>query len=174
MIRLWNVLTWIGEALFLFFPAYVANATPVLLGGGPPLDLRRRLADKKPLFGPHKTIRGSLSGIITGTTTGIVLFSFFSYQFQYEAIPFGLLLSLGAMTGDLCGSFIKRRMDKRPGSPFFPLDQLSFVVGAIAFLAAIYVPPIEILGAILVITPPIHVVTNRLAHVFGIRGLSSR
>lgn len=168
MIGLWTVFPWIGEAVFLFFPAYVANATPVLLGGGPPLDFGKKFADKRPLLGSHKTIRGFLSGIITGTTTGIVLFSFSPCQFQREAIPFSLLLSLGAMTGDLLGSFVKRRINRPPGSPLFPLDQLSFIAGAIALLAVIYVPPIEILGSILAITPPIHIITNRIRGLFSL------
>lgn len=65
---------WIYEVvygLFFIFPAYVANAMPVVLGGGTPIDLGRKLSDGKPIFGSHKTIRGFIAGVTSGTLVGL-------------------------------------------------------------------------------------------------------
>ena len=46
------------SAFWYILPAYLANATPVLLGGGKPLDLGLKWLDGERLFGDHKTFRG--------------------------------------------------------------------------------------------------------------------
>ncbi|HID91384.1 TPA: CDP-2,3-bis-(O-geranylgeranyl)-sn-glycerol synthase [Candidatus Bathyarchaeota archaeon] len=163
----------LGDALLLFFPAYVANAVPVLLGGGTPIDLGRGFIDGRPIFGRNKTVRGFLSGIAVGSLAGTALFACLPAWPAQRAALRALLLSLGAMIGDLCGSFVKRRLGRSPGSPLFPLDQLGFVIGATALLAPVYLPPIETIGTILVVTPPIHMATNKLACLLGVRSRSS-
>lgn len=160
----------IGDALYLFFPAYVANAIPVILGRGKPIDFGKNFIDGKPLFGSHKTIIGFLSGIIMGTVVGALLFSVVTTGTTVEPrspVLIGFMLSLGAMIGDLCGSFIKRRLNREPGASLFPLDQIAFVIGAIIFLEMVFAPRLIILGTILVITPPIHVVTNVIGKKLG-------
>ncbi|MEM3668874.1 MAG: CDP-archaeol synthase, partial [Candidatus Bathyarchaeia archaeon] len=39
------------EALKFIFPAYCANAVPVITGGGLPIDLDKKFFDGKPIFG---------------------------------------------------------------------------------------------------------------------------
>ena len=59
-------------ALYYIFPAYCANGAPVLFGGGKPIDGGKMFRDGKPIFGPHKTIRGFIFGILIGTFVGWV------------------------------------------------------------------------------------------------------
>ncbi len=59
-------LLWLAETIYIYLPAYIANATPVILGGGGSLDRGRNWVDGKPVFGDHKTIRGTLSGLAAG------------------------------------------------------------------------------------------------------------
>jgi len=156
----------IAAALWFIFPAYCANAAPVIFGGGKPMDFGKKFFDGKPFLGSHKTFRGFLAGIILGTLVGLaqtiiyeqVLFEYGS-QFQYS-ILLGFTLSLGALTGDLVESFIKRRLNRSPGSSLPVADQIDFILGA--FLFSIPVLPPSLLAAliILLVTIPIHLLTN--------------
>jgi len=165
----------LAHALYFIFPAYCANATPVIFGGGHPLDAGRTFLDGKPIFGSHKTIRGFFSGIIVGTLVGFLqtlLSQYFLFQydarFRYDAL-LGFMLSLGALVGDLVESFIKRRLGLPPGSSLPIADQLDFVAGAFLFSLPILPPSLLILIIIVIVTPPIHFLTNLLANVFGVK-----
>lgn len=162
----------VAHALYLILPAYCANAAPVIFGGGTPIDFGKTFLDGKPIFGSHKTIRGFLAGLIVGTLVGFVLQIVSPLQsvlFQYDA-SLGFVLSLGALVGDLFDSFIKRRLGFPPGSSFPIADQLDFVVGALLFsLMVSPLPPIHIILIVLIITPPIHLATNFLAFLLGVK-----
>jgi CDP-2,3-bis-(O-geranylgeranyl)-sn-glycerol synthase len=159
----------VGSALWFIFPAYCANAVPVIFGGGFPLDAGRTFFDGKPILGSHKTFRGFFSGLIVGTLVGFFQTLLFqSFLFQYDArfrydVLLGFMLSLGALVGDAVKSFIKRRLDIPPGSSLPIADQLDFVVGALFFSLLVSPPSLLTLLIIVVITPPIHFLTNFLA-----------
>jgi CDP-2,3-bis-(O-geranylgeranyl)-sn-glycerol synthase len=147
------------EALKFIFPAYCANAVPVLAGGGLSIDLGKKLPDGKPVFGKNKTFRGFFAGLAVGTAAGLVESKVFNYP-----IMFGLLLSLGALFGDLAGAFLKRRLNIPPGGLLPVVDQLDFILGAILFSLPLSIGwNWELLVTILVITPPIHLLTNFIA-----------
>jgi len=76
----------------------------------------------------------------------------------------GFLLSFGALIGDLIGSFIKRRLDLQRGQPAPVLDQSDFVIGALIFSFVEYIPPIEIILILLVLTPMIHLLANMIGY----------
>lgn len=171
--------SWIYEvayALFFIFPAYVANAIPVILGGGRPIDGGRKLRDGQPIFGSHKTIRGFIAGVIAGSLTGAA--QAFLQQFielPGFVLPFifsvvvGILISVGALIGDLAHSFIKRRIGRTEGAPLLIADQLDFVIGAILFSYVASRPtPLTIL-IIFVITLPVHLLTNLFAYLVGLK-----
>ena len=155
----------IAAAIWFIFPAYCANAAPVIFGGGPQMDFGKKFFDGKPILGSHKTFRGFLAGLVVGTLVGLVqtlLFEQFLFeysQFSYS-IVLGFVLSLGALTGDLIESFAKRRLNRSPGSSLPVADQIDFILGA--FLFSIPVSPPSLLAAliILLITVPIHLLTN--------------
>ncbi|MFA5869687.1 MAG: CDP-archaeol synthase, partial [Candidatus Bathyarchaeia archaeon] len=62
-----EVVDWFIETVWLFLPAYFANAAPVLLHGGGPLDGGRNWGDGKRMLGDHKTVWGTLSGVAVGS-----------------------------------------------------------------------------------------------------------
>jgi len=157
----------IAQALYLILPAYCANAIPVLFGGGLPMDFGKKFIDGKPLFGAHKTFRGFFSGLFIGTLIGIVQSSL--PIFQPPQIFLGFILSLGALTGDLVHSFIKRRLNLPPGASFPVADQLDFVIGALLFSLFISPPSLPVALVILVVTPPIHLSTNYIAYRLGVK-----
>ena len=161
-------------ALYFIFPAYCANAIPVILGGGRPIDNGQAFLDGKPIFGAHKTFRGFFAGLSIGTLVGVlqsVVGEFFSTPlFQYPLL-LGFTISLGALLGDLLESFVKRRLNLSPGAPFPVGDQLDFVIGALLFSRILFVLPPSLTTALLIIvvTPPIHLLTNFIAYRLGVK-----
>jgi CDP-2,3-bis-(O-geranylgeranyl)-sn-glycerol synthase len=166
----------VGYALWFIFPAYCANAVPMILGGGRPIDFGKIFLDGKPILGSHKTLRGFFSGLAVGTLVGFLQTLIFQHiLFQYNAqfrytVLLGFTLSLGALVGDLVESFIKRRLDILPGNSFPIADQLDFVAGALLFsLPVSLLPSLLTILIILVVTPFIHLLTNLFASLLGIK-----
>jgi CDP-2,3-bis-(O-geranylgeranyl)-sn-glycerol synthase len=159
-----DIITLIVEALKFIFPAYCANAVPVLAGGGKPMDFGRNFVDGKRIFGNNKTYRGFFFGLAVGIFVGLVESLVFSYP-----IPFSVLSPLGALFGDLTGAFLKRRLGITPGGLLPVVDQIDFVVGAILFSLPFFSLPLtiaywELAIAVIIITPPIHLLTNFSAY----------
>jgi len=146
-------------AIYTFLPAYFANATPTILGGGKPIDFKRNFIDGRRIFGDNKTVRGFISGVFAGTVVGIL---------QKELLR-GALLSFGALIGDLGGAFVKRRFGLDPGAPLPILDQLDFVAGALMLSVSFF--PIDVTSMILIIvlTPFIHYLTNTIAYALKLK-----
>ena len=161
-----EIMIQIAAAIWFIFPAYCANAAPVIFGGGPQMDFGKRFLDGKPFLGSHKTWRGFFAGLIVGTLVGLaqtiiyeqVLFEY-GTQFSYS-ILLGFVLSLGALTGDLIESFIKRRLNHSPGSSLPVADQIDFILGAFLFSIPVSPPSLQAALIILLITIPIHLLTN--------------
>ena len=159
--------------LFIFvLPAYAANALPVLLGGGAPLDLERNFTDKRRIFGNGKTIMGFLGGVFSGICAGGIITYFTVIPFFPDArtqfIAFSLM-SLGTMAGDALGSFVKRRLGMGEGKQFI-LDQLMFLIVALiaAFpFASRSAYSLELLVVLFVATYILHAASNLFANKMG-------
>lgn len=154
-----DVVTIVVEALKLIFPAYCANAAPVLVGGGLSLDFGKNFVDGRRIFGKNKTFRGFFFGLTIGILVGLVDVFLFGYP-----LLFMVLSPLGALVGDLTGAFIKRRLNIPPGGLLPVVDQIDFVVGAIVFTLPLGIISWEVAVAMLIITPPIHLLTNFVAY----------
>lgn len=154
----------VAHALLFIFPAYCANAAPVIFGGGFPIDGGKTFIDGKPILGSHKTLRGFFSGLIVGTLVSFVQGALFQYN-----MLLGFTLSMGALAGDLAESFFKRRLDLPPGSDLPIADQLDFILGALLFSLLVSPPPLPIVIIIVIITLPIHLLTNFLAYLLGVK-----
>jgi len=160
--------------LVFLIPIYVANALPVVLGGGAPLDMNVKFIDKKRVFGESKTIRGFVAGVAGGTVIAgiislfLVLPFFPNAQSQFLA---GFVLSFGTMLGDAFGSFMKRRLGIAPGKPFI-LDTLIFVVFALIlaypFVTGTLYEPANV-AFMLLLTVILHPLTNFLANQTGLK-----
>ena len=141
------------NTIWLYLPAYFANAAPVALGGGPPLDGGEKWLDGKPFLGGHKTLRGCIVGVVMGLFIGLLQGSFYA----------GFTQGLGAILGDLISSFLKRRWDIAPGEGFPLLDQLDFIVIAIIISQPFTRASLQEMIIILVVTVPIHYFMNYVA-----------
>lgn len=172
------------QALYYFLPAYVSNMVPVVLKHIPllaqPIDGSRTWKGK-PLFGPNKTWRGLILGTLAGTLTFTlqqVLYNnpFFNalslFDYSTKPLMLGFLLASGALLGDLVKSFIKRRLDKAPGSMWFPWDQLDLVIGGLLFSFIVYIPSARVILTLLILTPLLHYATNRIAYWIRLKRVS--
>jgi CDP-2,3-bis-(O-geranylgeranyl)-sn-glycerol synthase len=160
MVGYMDIATLIVEALIFIFPAYCANAVPVIAGGGSPMDFGKNFFDGKPVFGKNKTFRGFFFGLAVGVAVGLVEWVLFDYPFL-----FSLLSPLGALLGDLTGAFLKRRLGIAPGGLLPIVDQVDFVIGAILLsMPLAIINSWELAVTVIIITPPIHMLTNFLAY----------
>ncbi|QZP37232.1 CDP-2,3-bis-(O-geranylgeranyl)-sn-glycerol synthase [Halobaculum magnesiiphilum] len=171
----------VAGALWAMLPAYVPNNAAVLAGGGAAIDGGRTWGGRR-VLGDGKTWRGTA----VGTLAGVAL----AFALNAVADPVGaavgvdlptfpplaaLGLALGAMLGDIGASFLKRRSGRERGASFPGLDQLDFVVGALV-LALALAPAwtlatftLERLAVVLVATPLLHVATNVIAYLIGVK-----
>ncbi|MFX0047406.1 MAG: CDP-archaeol synthase [Candidatus Hermodarchaeota archaeon] len=110
---------------------------------------------------------------------------YYQYYFIGGPFPIGILMimfrivfcSYGAAFGDLAGSFLKRRFDIKSGSPFWVVDQLDFVIGAIIFaiIPAIFfpgiylIPDINIIIFLLILTPSVSLIANTIAYLVKLK-----
>lgn len=169
------------QALYYFLPAYVSNMAPVLFKKinifPQPVDLNHTWKGKL-IFGSHKTWGGLLYATLAGTLVFYLQKLLYAYPFFQELSLFdytqqslwlGILLASGAILGDLIKSFVKRRLSKKPGAPWFPFDQLDFVAGAFLFSFFIYVPPARVMGVIIITAPVLHYAANYVSYVLRLK-----
>lgn len=161
------------QSLWFIAPAYIANASPVLLKGKRPLDFGKKL-DKDRLLGDGKTIEGTFGGIAFGTLFGL------AQIYAQDYLPPGLnlvkldlalvlLLSTGALAGDVAGSFIKRRFGIPRGHHFPLFDQLTFLIAALIISSLVYKPAIEMVVLLFIVTPLVHWATNNVAYILKLK-----
>ncbi len=99
----------------------LANGAPILARKllpswwNAPIDGGRKWHDGRPILGSSKTWRGLLSGVLCSMAGSL----FFGWPWTL-----GLAIGLGAMTGDLVSSFIKRRLGIPPEGRATGLDQI--------------------------------------------------
>ena len=153
-------------AVYIAIPTYVANSTPVLLGGGAPIDHGREFIDGRRLFGTNKTVKGFACGLLLGSVAGLAESILFR---NYLLTHVGILASLGALLGDLFGAFLKRRLDILPGHPLPVVDQLDFLLGALVLISPLLNVTIGAVLILVVATIPIHLLSNALAYMLRLK-----
>jgi CDP-2,3-bis-(O-geranylgeranyl)-sn-glycerol synthase len=186
------------RALWLFLPCYMANMSPVAAARlfprwNQPLDGGRFASDGRPLLGPHKTWRGLAAGAIAGgITVGLEApfargpWTGLDYGLSRGsslagAILFGAVLGVMALVGDAAKSYLKRRVGRDSGTPWFPFDQLDFVVsGLLGVLLAAplvggrwaldsYFGDMVVLTLLILSTPLLHFLSSVLAYWAGLK-----
>jgi CDP-2,3-bis-(O-geranylgeranyl)-sn-glycerol synthase len=165
------------ELIAFMIPCYVANAAPVLLGGGARMDMGIKLADGQPLFGKTKSVRGFVGGILAGSAAAVAatyLWPNILFGNPQILLLSGIMLSVGALVGDLAGSFIKRRMKIGEGKQFAIVDQVDFAIGGLVFAypfaeygGLVYAP--VSLVFIFAVSYGLHIITNVIANRAGLK-----
>jgi CDP-2,3-bis-(O-geranylgeranyl)-sn-glycerol synthase len=181
------------EGLWLFLPAYVANMSPVFAAKlfprwSAPIDGGRTAKDGQRVLGPGKTWRGLVGGAVAGAAVALVLsvsaagiFAEDDFGRSRGSAPWAIALFGGlvggmALVGDAVKSYFKRRRGKARGQPWFPFDQLDFVVsGLLAVFAAAplladgwvrdaFLGDWVVLLTIVVLTPGLHFLVNVIGY----------
>ena len=133
--------------LWLFLPAMIPNSAAVVFGGGTKIDFGRTWKGKR-IFGDGKSWRGLFGGAFSGIAFGLVLIGIsliwdssgtWGYGEFWGNVGIISCLAFGAVLGDLCGAFIKRRIGLERGEKAPVLDQYDFVAGAF-LLTALFFP----------------------------------
>ncbi|MCF2135654.1 MAG: CDP-2,3-bis-(O-geranylgeranyl)-sn-glycerol synthase [Candidatus Thorarchaeota archaeon] len=182
---MYKELALIELAIWLGLPAWIANATPVIFGGGRPIDGGHLFRDGRRLLGDGKTVRGFIVGVVFGTITGTlqaaavpyivpVLSQYVTITTEMETVLFinvqaAFAMSIGALLGDMVGSFIKRRINLQSGGPAPVLDQLGFIILGL-LIAAPFIRPNHIFVMILIgFTLLIHYISNVMGYLLGFK-----
>jgi len=158
-----ELVLFLTEIILYLLPFYIANSSAMLFGSGKALDLGIKLRDGERLFGKGKTILGTVAGIFFGTLSAVVVNYFIAVPFTQNYVLLGFLVSLGAVIGDIAGSFVKRRNKIPSGHPMPFLDQLDFLVGGMLFGASIYIPSLTGIIFAIIFTIVLHRLTNWIA-----------
>ena len=136
-------------ALWFFLPAGLANAAPVFANKIPksdwlarPLDFGKHFQGRR-IFGDHKTFRGLLAGIVMAEAIISLQYTLYctfawartvSLYVDYRhtnVLLLGLLFAVGALGFDALKSFFKRQLGVKPGSTWFPFDQIDYILGGL-------------------------------------------
>lgn len=159
------------KTIFLFLPAFIANATPVVVKNIPLLREWNTPIWAKG-FGKNKTWRGFISGTLFAMFTAIIQFHLFpellliSGSYGFAALV-GFLLGTGALFGDIAESFIKRRIGLAPGKPLPVWDGVDYILGAILFLSPIFLPEFFPAIVLIAISPVLSLVSNTISYFLG-------
>lgn len=163
-------------AVYFFLPAYIANTCPVFA-----MALKLPLGEpiNKKFLGENKSWRGFYSGYLGAL--GILFLQEYWQEAgvleQYRLLDYSeinlflyaFLFGIGALTGDLVKSYFKRRLNKKPGSPWFPFDQLDLVAGGLIFVMPFYQLDWPYVLALVVVTPLLHFLTNLSGYLLGLK-----
>ncbi|HEX6810405.1 MAG TPA: CDP-archaeol synthase [Planctomycetota bacterium] len=181
-----------GQALWLFAPLLFAAAVAGVVIERDLLRWARRPIDGgctiggKRLFGDNKTWRGVLVA-----TAASALFAAAQEHLVGDAIgpllavdwdavpsaPFGALMGLGAMLGELPNSFVKRRLGIAPGAQttgawsilFYVWDQVDLLLGAWLLVGFWVRPQALLVAASFVVALLGHPLVSRIGWLIGAR-----
>lgn len=165
-----EILATVLKAVWLMLPAYIANPTAVVFGGGKPIDFGKNWFDGKRILGDGKTFRGLFGGAACGIIVGLLQRQVSDDIFVIPSITAIFTLSFGALFGDMVKSFFKRRLGYERGAKLLLVDQLDFVAGAWV-LTYIFDPmwftdnfTFWIIVTVIILTPLLHRMTNIIGY----------
>ncbi|MEM1937494.1 MAG: CDP-2,3-bis-(O-geranylgeranyl)-sn-glycerol synthase [Candidatus Caldarchaeum sp.] len=162
------------QGLVYVFPAYVANAAPVVavrfFSRTHPIDRGLMFFDGRRVLGDGKTVEGFVSGTGAGMAVGYLIHVLVPPLVTMVEV---FLLSFGALAGDVLGAFVKRRAGIPSGGAAPLLDQLGFLVVALGLVELFHGLPVWLdaltLLALALFTVLMHVGTNAAAYLLGLK-----
>ncbi len=173
-----SIIDTIVQTIILVWPAYVANGSPPIIAKlirkRRPIDFGKNFIDGRRIFGEGKTIEGFALGILSGIVISYLTFIVIKQyvpQYYYPDITAISFMCILALSGDLFGSFIKRRIGLPRGAPAPILDQLDFLVLPLIYLH-VTVPKVltsSIIVTAILLTIAMHLLTNYIAYLLGIK-----
>ena len=177
-------------------PAYVANLSGLVFGGGEPVDSGKNFSeyskhkghftDDRRFIGNGVTWRGTFCGTVVGTFVGGLLgfigasfgdlsqltygvIGIHAYGSVIAGFGLGFLIAFGALAGDAAGSFLKRRLGIGRGKPAPILDQLDFIIVALILVSFAVKLNWQLVIIAIILTLIFHLATNTGAYLLGIK-----
>lgn len=136
------------------------------------------------LFGDNKTWRGAIV-IVAGVTLATLLLAQWDWWWERlpdglseeDPLPYGLLLGLGVVVGELPNSFLKRQLDIAPGSQrrspggvlLTVYDQADFVLAVWVLLLPLYAMAAWQAAFAFAVVAAVHLVVNLIGFAIGAR-----
>jgi len=154
------------ELLPLLLLIIIANGAPILIrwllndGFNLAVDFGQKLPDNNPLFGSSKTWRGILSALLATTTAAWLL---------NHSPETGMLVAIYAIVGDLCSSFIKRRLSMQPGNMALLLDQVPESLFPAFMLKEVFNLDISAIILLVLIFIIIELLLSHILYKYGVR-----
>ena len=182
-----DIITLVCYSIYFMIPAYLANGSALVFGGGTPMDFGRNAWDNRRLIGDGVTWRGTIGAGLFGMMIGGLLgylstiglcssyFALLSSNLTFTSNPvlqgliIGFLLGFGALIGDAIGSFIKRRLNFERGKAVPLLDQLDFVVVALIFASLVVNISWQMVVCILILSVFFHLAANMFAYAIHLK-----
>ena len=168
------------QSFYLLLPAAFGNMAPVLFKWIPflniPVDLNNTFRGK-PIFGKNKTYRGFLFGTLTAIFIVYLQQIFYTQTqaltvvdySQINILLLGFLMGFGALLGDLIESFFKRQVGIGSGKPWFPFDQIDWVLGSL-LISSLYISHSrEIIIVSIILFGLLHPLVNLVGYYLGIK-----
>jgi len=173
------VLIVLAQIGWLFLPAGFANMAPVLCKKIPilstPVDFGRTFRGKR-ITGDHKTYRGIVVGVLFATvvvyiqTKISVPDEIVLWPSTMSVLVMGLILGGGGLIGDCVKSFFKRQIGIKDGGPWFPFDQIDWVLGVFIALALFgVILPFHIYIVSVVLALIVHPLVNLIGYYLGLK-----
>jgi predicted CDP-diglyceride synthetase/phosphatidate cytidylyltransferase len=154
------------ELLPLLLLIIIANGAPILIqwllndSFNLAVDFAQKLPDNNQLFGPSKTWRGILAALLATTAAAWLL---------NHSPETGLLVAIYAIVGDLCSSFIKRRLSMKPGSMAPLLDQVPESLFPAFMLKEVFNLDISAVILLVLIFIIIELLLSHILYKYGVR-----
>jgi CDP-2,3-bis-(O-geranylgeranyl)-sn-glycerol synthase len=166
----------ITAVLYLFVPAFVANAVPVLIKNIPAL-AEWNTPIHAECFGKNKTYRGFLFGVLFAVLVSVLQYAlrhvavFSSVTMFHDTVGqsalVGLLLGFGALAGDVVESYAKRRMKLAPGKSLPVWDGVDYILGAMLCIMPVYIVSGSEMFILLIIAPLLSLLSNIFSYMVG-------
>ncbi len=150
--------------------AMVANALPVLIRNGTPIDRGLIWIDNKRLLGDGKTWEGFAIGAIGSYLASMAISIFFNDHILFLKL---WLASIIGLFGDIIESFFKRRLGIKRGDPLPIFDQIDFAIAATIFYHLI--GELKLLNDLwfivlsFTLVVALHLLTNFIAYILGLK-----
>ncbi|HSX27706.1 MAG TPA: CDP-archaeol synthase, partial [Patescibacteria group bacterium] len=81
----------------------------------------------------------------------------------------GMLLGIGALTGDAMESFFKRRRGIKSGSSWYPFDQIDYIIGGLIFALLFIKPTLSLILWVGLVYFGLHLVFSYLGYLLGLK-----
>lgn len=151
-----------------YLPAFAANAAPVLFFAVPSnRQFAHPICEKH--LGKNKTYAGFAAGMLAAGIVALLQFESGLSAFDSLSVTllFGLLCGLGALSGDLCESAVKRSFGIASGKPLPFWDGADYIIGALIFTWPLHATDWRDWIILLIIGPLASLAANTFSYFVG-------